>query len=174
LRVPLIPTLLAHISNLVFLLPASLAQLSPGIALFPKLGNYRKSPGPSASCQNRKVQSPLATFPSDPKLPSLFLSHRRESQGIGELVGLLDAKMSFAQKGWLARGRIHMAQKTTVTSSSRESALLSGAVALVTGGSRGIGRAIAFCLAQLGSSVAICGRDAGALAATEGELKNSG
>jgi NAD(P)-dependent dehydrogenase (short-subunit alcohol dehydrogenase family) len=67
-----------------------------------------------------------------------------------------------------------MAQKTTVTSSSRESALLSGAVALVTGGSRGIGRAIAFCLAQLGSSVAICGRDAGALAATEGELKNSG
>ncbi|MGC1418116.1 MAG: SDR family NAD(P)-dependent oxidoreductase [Candidatus Acidiferrum sp.] len=67
-----------------------------------------------------------------------------------------------------------MAQKTTVNLSSHESGLHSGAVALVTGGSRGIGRAIALRLAQLGSSVAICGRDASALASTESQLKNLG
>src|SRR5438270_11679920 len=48
---------------------------------------------------------------------------------------------------------------------------LSSAVALVTGGSRGIGRAIAFRLAEMGASVAICGRDAKALAATTADLK---
>jgi 3-oxoacyl-[acyl-carrier protein] reductase len=48
---------------------------------------------------------------------------------------------------------------------------LAAAVALVTGGSRGIGRAIALRLAELGASVAICGRDAGALQAVDAELK---
>jgi 3-oxoacyl-[acyl-carrier protein] reductase len=48
---------------------------------------------------------------------------------------------------------------------------LAGAVALVTGGSRGIGRAIALRLAALGSSVAICGRDAQALEAVSAELQ---
>jgi 3-oxoacyl-[acyl-carrier protein] reductase len=48
---------------------------------------------------------------------------------------------------------------------------LSGAVALVTGGSRGIGRAIALRLASLGASVAICGRDTQALQAVSTELQ---
>jgi 3-oxoacyl-[acyl-carrier protein] reductase len=46
-------------------------------------------------------------------------------------------------------------------------------VALVTGGSRGIGRAIAARLAQLGASVAICGRDAQALQETANELQKA-
>jgi 3-oxoacyl-[acyl-carrier protein] reductase len=48
---------------------------------------------------------------------------------------------------------------------------LSRAVALVTGGSRGIGRAIALRLAALGSSVAVCGRDAKALQGVFAELQ---
>jgi NAD(P)-dependent dehydrogenase (short-subunit alcohol dehydrogenase family) len=47
-------------------------------------------------------------------------------------------------------------------------------VALVTGASRGIGRAIALRLASLGASVAICGRDKAALTATSSELERSG
>jgi NAD(P)-dependent dehydrogenase (short-subunit alcohol dehydrogenase family) len=48
---------------------------------------------------------------------------------------------------------------------------LSGGVVLVTGGSRGIGRAIALRLAALGAAVAICGRDAQALQETSTELQ---
>jgi 3-oxoacyl-[acyl-carrier protein] reductase len=48
---------------------------------------------------------------------------------------------------------------------------LSGAVALVTGGSRGIGRSIALRLAALGASVAICGRDRPALQSVSQELQ---
>jgi 3-oxoacyl-[acyl-carrier protein] reductase len=47
---------------------------------------------------------------------------------------------------------------------------LAGRVALVTGGSRGIGRAIALELAGLGAAVAICGRDPKALQAASAEL----
>lgn len=65
-----------------------------------------------------------------------------------------------------------MAQKAAMDSSG-EAAPLSGAVALVTGGSRGIGRAIALRLAKLGAGVAICGRDAQALATSEAQLKKS-
>jgi 3-oxoacyl-[acyl-carrier protein] reductase len=82
--------------------------------------------------------------------------------------------MSFAQKWLSTEGRIQMPHKEHINSSSAESTRLSGAVALITGGSRGIGRAISLRLATLGASVAICGRDAVALSATEAELKQAG
>jgi 3-oxoacyl-[acyl-carrier protein] reductase len=51
---------------------------------------------------------------------------------------------------------------------------LSDALALVTGGSRGIGRAIAVRLASLGAAVAICGRDAHALNDASAQLAGLG
>jgi 3-oxoacyl-[acyl-carrier protein] reductase len=53
----------------------------------------------------------------------------------------------------------------------RHNSALSGAVALVTGGSRGIGKAIATRLAGLGANVAICGRDASALDTVSAQLR---
>ena len=67
-----------------------------------------------------------------------------------------------------------MAQKVSINSSLAPTAPLLGTVALITGGTRGIGRAIALRLSKLGASVAICGRDTQALAATDAELKKSG
>jgi 3-oxoacyl-[acyl-carrier protein] reductase len=67
-----------------------------------------------------------------------------------------------------------MAQNVSINSWPLQTAPLLGSVALVTGGNRGIGRATALRLAQLGAAVAICGRDAQALTATEAELKQSG
>jgi 3-oxoacyl-[acyl-carrier protein] reductase len=58
---------------------------------------------------------------------------------------------------------------TTGEGSGGES--LARRVALITGGSRGIGRAIAMRLAGLGASVAICGRDTKALESAAAELK---
>lgn len=51
---------------------------------------------------------------------------------------------------------------------------LAHAVALVTGGSRGIGKAIAHKMAALGAAVSLCGRDEQALRNTAEELKNLG
>ena len=67
-----------------------------------------------------------------------------------------------------------MREKTATGPADHGTKPLLRAVVLVTGGSRGIGRAIALRLASLGASVAICGRDNGALAATSSELKRSG
>jgi NAD(P)-dependent dehydrogenase (short-subunit alcohol dehydrogenase family) len=53
-----------------------------------------------------------------------------------------------------------------------DTAPLAGAVSLVTGGSRGIGRAVALRLAKMGSSVAICGRDIKALQSVAAELQS--
>ena len=47
---------------------------------------------------------------------------------------------------------------------------LEGRVALVTGGSRGIGRAIALCLAQEGADVAVCARTEGTAQKTGEEI----
>jgi NAD(P)-dependent dehydrogenase (short-subunit alcohol dehydrogenase family) len=56
-----------------------------------------------------------------------------------------------------------MARINKTNERARKANPLAGGVALVTGGSRGIGRAIAHQLGWLGASVSICGRDSTAL-----------
>lgn len=64
-----------------------------------------------------------------------------------------------------------MSNTSQVTRTTLAEAPLSGHVALVTGASRGIGKAIASKLARLGAAVSFCGRDAKALAAAAADLR---
>jgi 3-oxoacyl-[acyl-carrier protein] reductase len=67
-----------------------------------------------------------------------------------------------------------MAQISAANTAARTDGPLARRVALVTGGSRGIGLAIAQRLASLGAVVAICGRDAAALQRANNELQKAG
>ena len=71
-----------------------------------------------------------------------------------------------------------MAERSEANRAAANSALsvegLNGATALVTGGSKGIGRAIALRLADFGVRVAICGRAQGALDETLTALRKKG
>src|SRR6202000_2951181 len=70
------------------------------------------------------------------------------------------------------RGRFPMTPIIKVDFEQLENPPLAGQVALVTGSSRGIGRAVALRLAGMGCAVAICGRDKMALASVEEELRS--
>jgi len=63
---------------------------------------------------------------------------------------------------------------TTIHRADQGARQLLGKVTLVTGGNRGIGKAIVNRLAALGAAVAICGRDRATLEATANELQATG
>ena len=51
---------------------------------------------------------------------------------------------------------------------------LTGKIALITGGSRGLGRAMALSLSAAGATVALAARDAGKLAEVKAEIEAAG
>jgi 3-oxoacyl-[acyl-carrier protein] reductase len=67
-----------------------------------------------------------------------------------------------------------MANISTANSGAAAEKPLAGGVALVTGGGRGIGKAIAQRLAKLGAAVSICGRNEESLLSTAQELRALG
>ncbi len=67
-----------------------------------------------------------------------------------------------------------MAHISTTNSMSGRERPLSGEVALITGASRGIGRAVAQRFASMGAAVAICGRDHSALTQATNSLEGFG
>src|SRR5271166_6113590 len=82
--------------------------------------------------------------------------------------------MSVAQKTWLTRGRNRMNPIGEANGPTSLPKPLAGKVVLVTGGNRGIGKAIACQLALLGADLSICGRDEQSLVRTASEIESSG
>jgi len=82
--------------------------------------------------------------------------------------------MSVAQQTWLARGRNRMNPTGKADQSPNSTKPLADRVALVTGGTRGIGKAIAQMLAALGANISICGRNEDHLRYAAKEIESHG